>query len=177
MVDGVSTLKTLFYSDGAKDRHQHWNPSARYHDGRRLTKMTRENGLIVARAFLFPFEPVGVARGVQAIFICYPGMSLVPNFACFLTRNRQTTVLSRTLASSPQFTSSRLSPLVAAGLRNNSIHWPFLCRGGALMHLSNPKQLVCPGFTNIGTTEHEQRGDRLACDLNGLQRLSPRPSR
>ena len=139
--------------------------------------MTRENGLIVARAFLFPFEPVGVARGVQAIFICYPGMSLVPNFACFLTRNRQTTVLSRTLASSPQFTSSRLSPLVAAGLRNNSIHWPFLCRGGALMHLSSPKQLVCPGFANIGTTEHEQRGDRLACDLNGLQRLSPRPSR
>lgn len=67
MVDGVSTLKMLFHSDGAKDR----DPPARYHDGRRLTKMTRENGFVV-RAFLFPFEPVGVARDVPAIFVRRP---------------------------------------------------------------------------------------------------------
>ncbi|OCL00349.1 uncharacterized protein K441DRAFT_99691 [Cenococcum geophilum 1.58] len=76
--------------------------------------MTRENELIVVRAFLFPFEPVGVA-------------SAQPHLG----------------PSSLQFTSPTLSPLVAARLRNNSLHWPFLCRGGAPIHLSSPKQLVC----------------------------------
>ena len=181
--------------------YRYWNLPARHHDRRRLAKVTRENGLIAGHAFLFPFEPVGVVRASWLYLSAGPWhVACDPQFCLFSNPKLANHSAQPHLGlSSLQFISPTLSPMphavtgsaqlgaclagqVAAGLKNKSLHWPFLCRGAHQYIWLAPKQLVCPGFTNISTTEHEQRSSGLQTQpspltlvqaLNSFMRAAP----
>ena len=123
--------------------------------------MTRENGLIIGQAFLFPFEQLALREASWLYLSAGPWhVACDPQFCLFSnpepanhSAQPQAFNLPRTRAvtGSAQLRAC-LAGQVAARLKNKSLHWPFLCRGGAQYIWLAPKQLVCPGFTNISTT-------------------------